>query len=113
MSLFAPRTCKRARPGAEGSWKDAVGMSALSALTAFDVGAAVGREGSCERMLRGLLWAGSLVAWPLEWYCMRFGCGGGLTLMLGWAQRPGERFERALVVMMRRRAQKRSVNSVC
>ena len=54
VSLFAPRTWRRARPGWEGSWNDAVGTSAAIAWVASD-GVAVGREGSCERILRGLV----------------------------------------------------------
>jgi hypothetical protein len=54
VSLFAPRTWRRARPGWEGSWNDAVGTSAAIAWVASD-GVAVGRDGSCERMLSGLI----------------------------------------------------------
>jgi hypothetical protein len=54
VSLFAPRTESRERPGCDGSWKDDVGMSAAIACVAGDA-ETVGREGSCERILRDLL----------------------------------------------------------
>ena len=52
MSRFAPRTWSSV---SDGSWTNGVvGMSAAIARTAVEEGVAVGREGSCERMLRGL-----------------------------------------------------------
>jgi len=52
VSRFAPRTC---RSVSDGSWtKAVVGMSAAIARTAMLEGVAVGREGSWERILRGL-----------------------------------------------------------
>jgi hypothetical protein len=56
VSLFAPRTESRERPGCDGSWKEDVGMSAAIACVAGD-GETVGREGSRERILRNLLTA--------------------------------------------------------
>jgi hypothetical protein len=56
VSLFAPRTESRERPGCDGSWNDDVGMSAAIACVAGD-GETVGRDGSCERILRDLLTA--------------------------------------------------------
>jgi hypothetical protein len=54
VCVFAPRTESRERPGCDGSWKDDVGMSAAIACVAGDA-ETVGREGSCERILRDLL----------------------------------------------------------
>jgi hypothetical protein len=56
VSLFAPRTESRERPGCDGSWKEDVGMSAAIACVAGD-GETVGREGIRERILRNLLTA--------------------------------------------------------
>lgn len=53
MSLFAPRTESRDGPAWYGSWNDAVGTSAAIACVDDD-GVRVGREGSCERILRDL-----------------------------------------------------------
>jgi hypothetical protein len=52
VSRFAPRTWSSV---SDGSWTNGVvGMSAAIARTAVEEGVAVGREGSWERMLRGL-----------------------------------------------------------
>lgn len=60
VSLFAPRTWSREGPGWYVSWADVVGTSAAIACVLVD-GVKVGREGSCVRMLSGLLVA--TLAW--------------------------------------------------
>jgi hypothetical protein len=54
VSRFAPRTWRSESAGSCTVKAVVVGMSAAMARTAVE-GVAVGREGSCERMLRGLL----------------------------------------------------------
>lgn len=77
------------------------------ALTEVEEGVTVGREGSCERMLRGLRhcceYAGVLRCYGIS----------RLTLLLEQAQMPGESLEAELVVGLRPWAQKRSEDSVC
>jgi hypothetical protein len=89
--------------------KAVVGMSAAMARTAVD-GVAVGREGSCERMLRDLLDVAVSICAVIY---LEMGYGNFLTSSLAQAQGFGELLlGRELVVDSRLLARKRSVDSV-